>query len=52
MPVAVSTSMSYLVPPVAEILASVGLGKLPILPELLIALIVISGVVIISQGRA
>ena len=50
MPVAVSTSMLYFVPPVAVLIAWVWLGELPILPELLGGLIVIAGVVVISQG--
>lgn len=50
MPVAVSTSMLYLVPPVAVLIAWLWLGELPILPELLGGLIVIAGVVVISQG--
>lgn len=50
MPVAVSTSLLYLVPPVAVLIAWVWLGELPILPELLGGVIVIVGVTIISQG--
>jgi drug/metabolite transporter (DMT)-like permease len=50
MPVAVSTSMLYLVPPVAVLIAWVWLGELPILPELIGGLVVIAGVVVISQG--
>ncbi|MET1052767.1 MAG: DMT family transporter, partial [Mycetocola sp.] len=49
MPVAVSTSLLYLVPPVAVIIGWVWLGELPILPELVGGLIVIAGVVTISQ---
>ncbi|KQR90747.1 hypothetical protein ASF93_03090 [Microbacterium sp. Leaf347] len=50
MPVAVSTSLLYLVPPVAVLIAWGWLGELPILPELLGGLVVIAGVVTISQG--
>ncbi|SKA82053.1 EamA domain-containing membrane protein RarD [Agreia bicolorata] len=49
MPVAASTSMLYLVPPVAVIIAWVWLGELPVLAELLGGVVVIVGVVIISQ---
>lgn len=50
MPVAVSTSLLYLVPPVAVLIAWVWLGELPIAPELVGGLIVILGVVVISQA--
>jgi drug/metabolite transporter (DMT)-like permease len=50
MPVAVSTSLLYLVPPVAVLIAWVWLGELPILAELLGGLVVIAGVVTISQA--
>ncbi|MFC6233868.1 EamA family transporter [Leucobacter soli] len=50
MPVAVSTSLLYLVPPVAVLIAWVWLGELPIVPELLGGLVVIAGVVTIFQG--
>lgn len=49
MPVAVSTSLLYLVPPVAVLIAWVWLGELPILSELLGGLVVIAGVITISQ---
>ncbi|WP_341933093.1 EamA family transporter [Microbacterium sp. LWO14-1.2] len=49
MPVAVSTSLLYLVPPVAVLIAWLWLGELPILPELLGGIVVIIGVVTISQ---
>ncbi|MGO2750446.1 MAG: DMT family transporter [Pseudoclavibacter sp.] len=49
MPVAISTSLLYLVPPVAVLIAWVWLGELPILAELLGGLVVIVGVVTISQ---
>jgi drug/metabolite transporter (DMT)-like permease len=49
-PVAVSTSLLYLVPPVAVFIAWIWLGELPITAELIGGLIVIFGVVIISQG--
>lgn len=50
MPVAVSTSLLYLVPPVAVLIAWVWLGELPIAAELGGGLVVILGIVIISQG--
>lgn len=50
MPVAVSTSLLYLVPPVAVLIAWAWLGELPVPAELLGGLVVITGVVIISQG--
>jgi drug/metabolite transporter (DMT)-like permease len=50
MPVAVSTSLLYLVPPVAVLISWAWLGELPILPELLGGVVVIAGVVTISQG--
>lgn len=50
MPVAVSTSLLYLVPPVAVCIAWVWLGELPIPAELLGSLVVIVGVVILSQA--
>ncbi|AXH34997.1 DMT family transporter [Humibacter sp. BT305] len=50
MPVAVSTSLLYLVPPVAVLIAWVWLGEAPILAELLGGLVVILGVVTISLG--
>ena len=49
MPVAVSTSLLYLVPPVAVVIAWVWLGELPIPAELVGGLVVIVGVVTISQ---
>lgn len=51
MPVAVSTSLLYLVPPVAVLIAWLWLGEIPLPSELLGGLIVIAGVVVISQGR-
>ncbi len=50
MPVAVSTSLLYLVPPVAVLIAWLWLGELPIPAELLGGLVVITGVVIVSQA--
>lgn len=50
MPIAVSTSLLYLVPPVAVLIAWVWLGELPILAELLGGVVVIAGVAIISQA--
>lgn len=50
MPVAVSTSLLYLVPPVAVLIAWLWLGELPLVAELLGGVVVIVGVVIISQA--
>jgi drug/metabolite transporter (DMT)-like permease len=50
MPVAVSTSLLYLVPPVAVLIGWIWLGELPTLPELLGGAIVLAGVVAISQA--
>jgi drug/metabolite transporter (DMT)-like permease len=50
MPVAVSTSLLYLVPPVAVVIAWVWLGELPVLPELIGGVVVLAGVVTISQA--
>lgn len=50
MPVAVSTSLLYLVPPVAVLIAWAWLGESPIPAELLGGLVVIVGVVIVSQA--
>ncbi|MDP9027854.1 MAG: EamA family transporter, partial [Actinomycetota bacterium] len=51
MPVAVSTSLLYLVPPVAVLVAWASLGELPIPAELLGGVVVLIGVVIVTQGR-
>ena len=48
--VATSTSLQYLVPPVAVLIAFVWLGEVPTTTELLGGLVVIAGVVIVSQG--
>ncbi|ARJ06387.1 membrane protein [Cnuibacter physcomitrellae] len=50
MPVAASTALLYLVPPIAVLVAWVWLGEAPILAELLGGLVVILGVVTISVG--
>jgi len=50
LPVAVSTSLLYLVPPVAVLIAWIWLGELPEIVELAGGLIVIVGVVVVSQG--
>lgn len=52
MPVAVSTSLLYLVPPVAVVIAWVWLGQVPLLSELAAGLVVLAGVVVIGlEGR-
>ncbi|MEZ0448978.1 DMT family transporter [Cellulomonas sp. ICMP 17802] len=50
MPVAVSTSLLYLVPPVAVLLGWALLGELPVRAELLGGLVVLVGVVIIARA--
>ena len=50
LPIAASTSLLYLVPPVAVLIAWLWLGEVPVAAELAGGLVVISGVVIISQG--
>ncbi|MDN4596852.1 DMT family transporter [Leifsonia virtsii] len=50
LPVAISTSLLYLVPPIAVFIAWVWLGEIPLPAELVGGLIVIAGVVVISQG--
>ena len=50
LPVALSTSLLYLVPPVAVLISWVWLGEIPLPAELLGGAIVIVGVAIISQG--
>lgn len=50
MPVAASTSLLYLVSPVAVLIAWVWLGELPALSQLLGGVVVIIGVVIVSQA--
>jgi drug/metabolite transporter (DMT)-like permease len=49
MSVAVSTSMLYLVPPVAVLIAWAWIGELPIVAELIGGVIVLLGVITISQ---
>lgn len=49
-PVAVSTSLLYLVPPVAVLIAWIWLRELPTFSELLGGLVVIAGVVTVTQG--
>lgn len=51
LPVAVSTSFLYLVPPVAVFIAWIWLSEIPTLIEMLGGGIVIVGVLVISQGR-
>ena len=48
--VATSTSLLYLVPPVAVFIAFVWLGEIPRAGELLGGLVVLAGVVIVTQG--
>ncbi|GAA1976853.1 DMT family transporter [Microbacterium pumilum] len=50
LPVAVSTSLLYLVPPIAVFISWVWLGEIPLPAELIGGLVVIAGVVVISQG--
>lgn len=50
LPVATSTSLQYLVPAVAVLVAFVWLGEVPTATELLGGLVVIAGVVIVSHG--
>lgn len=50
LPVAIATSLLYLVPPIAVFIAWVWLGEIPLPTELIGGLIVIAGVVVISQG--
>jgi drug/metabolite transporter (DMT)-like permease len=50
LPVAASTSLLYLVPPVAVLIAFVWLGELPIASELYGGGVVIVGVVTVSTG--
>jgi drug/metabolite transporter (DMT)-like permease len=50
LPIAASTSLLYLVPPVAVFIGWVWLGEIPVTSELLGGVVVICGVGIISQG--
>jgi drug/metabolite transporter (DMT)-like permease len=50
LPVATSTSLLYLVPPVAVFIAFVWLGEVPHAGELLGGLVVLAGVVLVTQG--
>jgi drug/metabolite transporter (DMT)-like permease len=50
LPIAASTSLLYLVPPIAVLIAWLWLGEVPVAAELAGGLVVIAGVVIISQG--
>jgi drug/metabolite transporter (DMT)-like permease len=50
LPIAASTSLLHLVPPIAVLIAWLWLGEVPVAAELAGGLVVISGVVIISQG--
>lgn len=48
--IAASTSLLYLVPPVAVFIAWVWLGEIPVASELFGGVVIIAGVVLISQG--
>jgi drug/metabolite transporter (DMT)-like permease len=50
LPVATSTSLLYLVPAVAVLIAFIWLGEAPRLTELLGGLVVLAGVVLVGQG--
>jgi len=50
LPIAASTSLLYLVPPVAVLIAWVWLGEIPVPSELVGGVVVIAGVVLISRG--
>lgn len=50
LPIAASTSLLYLVPPMAVLIAWLWLGEIPVAAELFGGVVVIAGVVIISQG--
>jgi drug/metabolite transporter (DMT)-like permease len=50
LPVATSTSLLYLVPPVAVFIAFVWLGEIPRPGELLGGLVVLAGVVLVTRG--
>jgi drug/metabolite transporter (DMT)-like permease len=50
LPIAASTSLLYLVPPVAVLIAWLWLGEIPLAAELFGGLVVIAGVVVIAQG--
>jgi len=52
LPIATSTSLLYLVPPVAVLIAYVWLGELPVVAELIGGAVVVLGVVTISRGDA
>jgi len=52
LPIATSTSLLYLVPPVAVLIAFVWLGELPVVPELIGGAVVVLGVITISRGDA
>lgn len=52
LPVAISTSLLYLVPPAAVLIAWCWLGEIPTAREMVGGLIVLAGVLIMSQGRA
>ncbi len=51
LPVAISTSLLYLVPAVAVLIAWIWLHQLPLVSELIGGIVVIVGVLIVSQGK-
>ncbi|WP_336697760.1 DMT family transporter [Curtobacterium sp. USHLN213] len=51
MPVALSTSLLYLVPPVAVLISWIWLGEVPLVQEAVGGVIVLLGVALVSQGE-
>lgn len=50
LPIAASTSLLYLVPPVAVFIAWAWLGEIPVFSELFGGVVILAGVLLISQG--
>jgi drug/metabolite transporter (DMT)-like permease len=50
LPIAAATSLLYLVPPIAVLIAWVWLGEIPVPAEILGGMIVLAGVAVVSQG--
>lgn len=50
LPIAASTSLLYLVPPVAVLMAWLWLGEVPLPAEVLGGAVVVAGVVVVTQG--